>query len=90
MQNVAENHEAVIWKLVRIEENVHKLALMLEAEPLHRREAIKTLLREIEEIAIRSRRRLIEAGMPELQHNSSDREKIVTAKEIRELLEAFA
>jgi hypothetical protein len=90
MQSAEESREAVVWKLVKIEENVHKLACMLENEPLQKREAIDRLLDEIVTIATRSRRRIIEIGMHELQSVHSSDEGIVTAKEIRELLEAFA
>ena len=90
MQRAEQNREAVIWKLVKIEENIHKLACLLENEPLHRREAVESLLDEIVMIATRSRRRMIEIGMLELQQEQSCEDGIVTAKEIRELLEAFA
>jgi hypothetical protein len=90
MQRAEENREAVIWKLVKIEENVHKLACMLENEPLQKREAIDRLLDEIVTIATRSRRRIIEIGMLDSDTKERSFDGIVTAKEVRELLEAFA
>ena len=91
MNEQKSNHEeSVIWKLVKIEENVTKLSSLLASQPLVERKAIERLLYEVEMIAIRCRRRLVEREIEEIEKSSAIEQGIVTPKEIRELLEAFA
>ena len=76
-----KSKEEMIQGLVSIENDIVKLSVILKGQPLQRREIIMTLLQDIELTAVTCRKRLGATGFTNA---------IVTQKEVRELLEAFA
>ena len=91
MKKSRSTDETLLWKLVEIEEKIAMLSTVLEGESLQKGEEIARLLEEIETIAVRSRHRVVEMGMEWVQvGQAAEEEGVVTEKEIRELLEAFA
>ncbi len=85
-----KNKEEIIWDLVSIENNVAKLSVILEEQTLYKKEIIKILLHEIESTAANCRKRFVMAEFRKNEKSIADTNAIVTHKEVRELLEAFA
>ena len=85
-----KNREEIIWDLVSIENDVARLAVILEEQPLHRAETIGALLHEIESTAAECRKRLVATEFRKYETSAADTRAVVTHKEVRELLEAFA
>ena len=84
-----ENDE-IVWKLVSIENDIARLAVILAKQPLEKRALIDDLLHDIETMAIDCRKRLMMQEFKNYTPANKIKESIVTQKEIRELLEAFA
>jgi thioredoxin-related protein len=84
-----ENDE-IVWKLVSIENDIARLAVILDKEPLEKRALIEDLLHDIETMAINCRKRLMMLEFKNYTPANKIKKSIVTQKEIRELLEAFA
>ena len=82
--------KSIIWELVKIEESVMQLSSILAAQPLVERKTIDCLLSDIETIAINCRRSLVASQLQPNKKSTAIEQGIVTPKEIRELLEAFA
>ncbi len=78
----------LIWQLVSIEEDVQRLFLAIKDDSLTKGEEVKQLLEEIEELAVKSRKKIIHLMMDNMITTKD--ETIVTQKEIQELLEDFA
>ncbi len=79
----------LIWQLVSIEEDVQKLFLAIKDDSTNNNEEVRKLLKEIEELAAKSRKKIIRLMMDNMLTSKED-ETTVTQKEIRELLEDFA
>ena len=75
---------------MRIEEDALQLSSVLASQPLQQRERIESLLSEITSLAIRSRQRVAGSGVVVSYSHMNESDAVVTPKEIRELLEAFA
>ena len=90
MENHTNTHAALVRHLVQIEEDVVTLAQIVASQPLQRKEEIESLLSEITALAIRSRKKAVEMEAVAVQQRVGSEEAVVTAQEIRELLEAFA
>lgn len=89
MQTEIKTEDVLVMQLVKIEENIINLSIVLASQPLQRKEEIQSLMSEITSLAIRSREK-IESGIISSQSYQSETDAVVTSKEIRELLEAFA
>jgi len=74
--------------MVTIENDIARLSAYLEGESLRQRETIFALLHQIEATAAGCRKRLVAADVEKLTNATED--AVVTPKEVRELLEAFA
>ena len=88
-ENGSPNDE-IVWKLVSIENDIAKLGVILENQPLEKRVLNRDLLHEIETKAIDCRKRLMVLEFKNYRSEQAVKESLVTQKEIRELLEAFA
>ncbi|RUM67251.1 MAG: hypothetical protein DSZ05_03060 [Sulfurospirillum sp.] len=85
-----KNKDEIIWNLVSIENNISKLSVMLENQALQKGEMITRLLHEIESMAADCRKRMVVMEFKAYAHHHVDGRTIVSQKEVRELLEAFA
>lgn len=83
------NRDEIVWHLVTIENDLARLAVYLEGESLRQKSTIMSLIREIEATAAGCRKRLVAADVKRLTNETEDA-AVVTPKEVRELLEAFA
>jgi len=90
-QDVFVRHkDEIVWNLVSIENDISKLSVVLQGQKLQKEEMISTLLEEIETLAKDCRKRLVSLEFHAYQKHSTDEKSLVTQKEVRELLEAFA
>jgi|GEM_PF-2605636 len=86
----AHQKDAIVWNLVSIENDISKLSVVLQGQKLQKEEMISSLLKEIETLAKDCRKRLVSLEFHTYQKHSTNEKSLVTQKEVRELLEAFA
>ncbi len=91
LEQLQQPQNEVILHFISIEEDIQKLEVMLEDESLQKKDEIFTLLNEISSLSISTRKKTIELLMANVDDiHSYETKNIVTAKEIKELLEDFA
>ncbi len=85
-----QSSDEIVWRLVSIENDIARLAEYLTSQSLENEEQIMRLLDDIEKEAIACRKRLVALKFGAYEECDNMQKSIVTQKEVRELLEAFA